>query len=294
MSKVVIEYPGTCGELFQGIVDDIPCLVSCPIDKKVRLEISLERGPSMMLIPAGMEKTRKSLERAAGVFDLRYFFITVRKLEALPEGRGYASSTADILGALYGLAKLSGYSLTPEEASSIALSVEPTDSLAWPGLAILDHRKGRMMRALGHCPAMDVLVIDRGGAVDTEEFNRRNIMTGLRRQAGLYEEARSMLLRGISDGDISLVGKASTMSAMASSPFLPVDGLGEILDIGRSFGSPGICRAHSGTLVGVLLDPSVEECGGLVEALGNILPGETTFARHRIVSGGPVFPEEVI
>jgi len=25
--------PGTCGELFQGLVDGEPCLVSCPIDR---------------------------------------------------------------------------------------------------------------------------------------------------------------------------------------------------------------------------------------------------------------------
>ena len=291
MSKVVVEYPGTCGELFQGILEDIPCLVSCPIDKKVRLEVSLCRGPSMMMLPAGMEKTRRSLEEAVRRFGLSSFFITVRKKNPLPEGRGYASSTADILGALYGLAELSGYSLTPEEATSIAVSVEPTDSLAWPGLALLDHREGRMMRMLGCPPPMDVLVIDSGGFVDTEEFNRRDILPVLRRHAGLYEEACSMLSRGISEGDVSAIGRASAMSALASSSFLPKDGLKEILEIGRSFGSPGICTAHSGTLVGVLLDPSSEDgWGGLVGALRKFLPEGTTIAHHRIVSGGPIFP----
>ncbi|HPE65914.1 MAG TPA: hypothetical protein PK849_07020, partial [Synergistales bacterium] len=147
MKRVVAAFPGTCGELFQGTLDGVQCLVSCPVDRTARLELILEEGEGIS-VPPEMSKTRRALELALARRPLAGA-LRVRRLEALPEGKGYASSTADILAALYGLANLSGTPLTPEDASRIALAVEPTDSIAWSGLALLDHREGRVMQFLG-------------------------------------------------------------------------------------------------------------------------------------------------
>ena len=183
--------------------------------------------------------------------------VAVRRVESLPEGKGYASSTADILGALYGLARLSGAELEPGEATRIALEVEPTDSIAWPGLALLDHRGGRRSELLGAPPPMAVLVIDEGGSVDTEEFNRADRAEILSSQARTHEEAFSALADGLRRGDPAAVGEAATESAKACGLILAKPWLDRCLSLCRSLGGYGVCTAHSGTLYGVLLPVSL-------------------------------------
>lgn len=294
MKSIRVRYPGTCGELFQGILNGIPCLVSCPMDRMNHLKITLIPEQEGLLVSPGMEKTRKALEKACPRLGLDNALIEVTKIEGLPEGKGYASSTADILGALFGVARLAGYTLTPEEATRIALSVEPTDSLAWPELSLLDHREGRIMRKLGNVPPLDVLVVEQPGTVDTEEFNRRDITSLLEKKAGLYTEAFNLLYEGIREGNISLIGRASTMSALASTEFLEKDSQEYILELARSFGCPGICTAHSGTLTGVLIDKSEGVPCWLEELqlrLTRNLPPGTSLSLRSLVPGGPVFPE---
>ena len=65
-----------------------------------------------------------------------------------------------------------GQPFSPESIASIALSVEPTDGVMFPGIALFDHRCGSIAESLGAPPPMEVIVIDTGGTVDTLEFNR--------------------------------------------------------------------------------------------------------------------------
>ena len=64
-------------------------------------------------------------------------------------------------------------------------------------------------------PAPAVLVIDEGGAVDTEEFNRADRAKILSSQARAHEEAFSALAAGSRRGDPAAVGEAATESAKA-------------------------------------------------------------------------------
>jgi L-threonine kinase len=264
------------------------------MDRMNHLKITLIPEQAGLRVSPGMEKTRKALEKACPRFGLDNVLIDVTKIEGLPEEKGYASSTADILGALFGVARLAGYTLTPEEATGIALSVEPTDSLAWSDLVLLDHREGRIMRILGKVPPLDVLVIEQPGTVDTEEFNRKDIASLLEKKAALYTEAFDLLYQGIREGNTSLIGRASTMSALASTDLLEKDSQEYILDMARSFGCPGICTAHSGTLTGVLID----KAGGVPDWLEEMqlhlmrnLPSGTSISLRSLVPGGPLFME---
>jgi L-threonine kinase len=150
------------------------------------------------------------------------------------------------------------------------------------------------MRTLGNVPSLDVLVIEQPGTVDTEEFNRKDITSLLEEKAGLYTEAFDLLHRGIRDADTSLIGKASTMSALASTDLLEKDSQEYILDTARRFGCPGICTAHSGTLTGVLIDKSEGVPCWLEEMelrLLRNLPSGTSISLRSLVPGGPLFPE---
>ena len=287
MTTVAAACPGTCGELFQGTLDGVYCLVSCPIARYARIRVTARPGKGLSL-PGEMSKTRRALEMFMESRSPAGRNLAVERLEALPEGKGYASSTADILSALACAASLAGISLTPEEASSIALSVEPTDSIAWPGLALLDHREGRIMTFLGAPPPLSVLLLDWGGTVDTEEFNRRDSRTVLSALAPLHREAFSLVLRGVEQGDPEALGRGASLSARASARLLEKPRLDECFALCSQLGGYGVCVAHSGTLYGILLPSGAEgREGEIFETAGRRLSAGWEGRVHSLVSGGP-------
>lgn len=255
MTVVVASCPGACGELFQGMAEGEYCLVSCPIDVRsvIRVESSREGG---LHFPLEMSKTGRAAE---AFLERRGDGFTIERLKGLPEGRGYASSTADILAALTCLARLEGVSLSPEEASAIALSVEPTDSLAWPGLALLDHRCGRVMKYLGPPPPMAVLVLEWGGSVDTVDFNCRHRASDLAPLSSLHNRAFDLVRSGAEQGDPEKIGRGASMSARAWNRILEKPWLEECFALCGRLKGFGVCVAHSGVLTGILLPPEAGE-----------------------------------
>jgi L-threonine kinase len=287
MTERLVAFPGTCGELFQGTLGGTSCLVSCPIDRMARLKVSRFPGEGVFVPPA-MTKTRRAVGIALGLWSSAGGAVRVERVEALPEGKGYASSTADILGALYGLSSLDGRPLAPEEATSIALSVEPTDSLAWPGLALLDHRNGEIMEYLGTPPPMSVLVLDWGGTMDTEEFNRRDAGGILSRLASVHAESFGLVRDGILKGDAATIGEGASLSAAAAGLLRDMSHLDECRALSRSLGGYGVCAAHSGTLYGILMPPDApRRYGRIADLAGTALSPGWEGALHAVVPGGP-------
>jgi hypothetical protein len=66
------------------------------------------------------------------------------------------------------------------------------------------------------------------------------------------------------------------------------------LSLAREVGALGICRAHSGTLLGLLLDPSRTDTAGVVARAVCRLGTRLSVLSLALVSGGPrVLPETV-
>jgi L-threonine kinase len=283
--------PGTCGELVQGTLDGVPCLVSCPMDLFAEVSVVARPGTGLVLAPPSMSKTHRAVSLAMESLGCTGADVHIHRHHALPEGKGYASSSADILAALFALSRLLGSPLSPEEATRLALAVEPTDSIAWEGLALLAHRDGQLMQPLGPPPELAVLVLDWGGFVDTLAFNSADYTGTLARLAPLHKEAFAMLQAGIASADPVLVGQAATQSALAHQAILYKPQLESVLQLAKRAGALGVCVAHSGTLIGVLLHPE-----GAQEALPYLLsrlPGRPAHRLCRVIGGGPRWPQEV-
>jgi len=288
--KVVVAVPGACGELVQGTLDGVPCLVSCPIDRMAEVVVVATPGSGRVRVPATMPKTRWAVQLALAALGRQDVDVRVERRRGLPEAKGYASSTADILAALFGLGRALGERISAEWATHLALELDPTDSLAWHGLALLAHRDGQLMEPLGPPPSLCVLVLDWGGVVYTLEFNRADHRVVLRWLSPLHREAFAMLRAGVASGDVELIGRAATLSAQAHQRILFKPQLEVVAKLAKAVGAPGVCVAHSGTLIGVLLRPQ-----GATEAADYILshlPHKPAHGLHRVVWGGPRYVEE--
>ena len=299
MRNATVAVPGACGELVQGTLDGVPCLVSCPIDRMVEVEVVASPGlcpeglpgDGQVTAPSTMPKTRQAVELALAELGRRDVDVTIERWRGLPESKGFASSTADIVAALYGLAWALGESISAEWATRLALQIEPTDSLAWRELVLLAHRDGRLIELLGVAPSLQVLVLDWGGAVDTLAFNRTDHRTALQRLAPIHRDVFAMLREGVASGDIGLIGRASTLSAQAHQCILYKPQLDMVLELANAVNSPGVCVAHSGTLIGVLLP--TQGAADTAAYILSRLPGEPIHGLHSLVQGGPRPIQEV-
>lgn len=277
--------PATCGELVQGAIEGAPCLVSCPISlwSTAAVETSSTGAVSA---PLDSPKAARALQLALAALGRRDAAVSLRLESSIPRGRGYGSSTADIGASLCALAGALGVSLSADDIARLAVAVEPSDSTMFPGLALFDHRQGTFSEILGAPPALSVIVVDPGGEVDTIRFNQRDTGPALRLLSTAHAEAFALLRWGIAHADARAIGQAATQSARAHELILPNPLLGAALDIARSIGAVGICRAHSGTIIGLLLEPKRADAAAASTYVKKVLASVAEIATYDLVGGG--------
>jgi L-threonine kinase len=283
--KIRVSVPGSCGELVQGMIEGTACLISCPIDKMAEIEVSVIPGNAMVSAPRFMVKTKRAVQHALTVFKRKDVDVIIKRIRFLPQAKGYASSTADILAALYGLARALGEQISPQQATQLAIKVEPSDSLAWQEATLLAHKNGKIMQPLGNMPPLSVMILDWGGRVNTQEFNSSAYKSCIKQNTRLYEEAFEMLREGIASGDIHKIGSAAAISAIAHQCVLNKPQLDKIIKLADIVGAPGVCIAHSGTLTGVLLEGY--DAKKASQYIAKHLPGNPVFSLHKVIEGGP-------
>ena len=246
-------HPGTCGELCQGMFQGIHCMVTCPIDMYSIATVELFRGGGGVSGPADCPKALRAVQATLEYLRETSLQADLFLRSPLPRGKGMASSTADVAASIVAAASALGRELAPGQIAEIALSVEPSDGIMFPGITLFDHVAGRVARTLGPAPPLRILVLDFGGEVDTEEFNRACRWDMLKRLEPETEQAVGLIKEGIRYGDIGLIGRGATLSATANQQVLPTPYLESVLELSQHVGAVGVNAAHSGTVVGMLL-----------------------------------------
>jgi L-threonine kinase len=284
--------PGTCGELAQGMLDGILCMVTCPIDLYSVATVELSPAPAVLSAkaeipgPCNSPKARQAVRATLDFLGARHTNARLWLESPLPRGKGMGSSTADVSAAIVATASAMGFEICPAHVAGIALGVEPSDGVMYPHITIFDHREGRIARTLGPPPPMRVVVLDFGGKVDTLEFNRADRDSILRRLEPRMVEAVWLIEDGISRGDLLRIGRGATISAVANQQVLFNPYLDAALEFSRGVGAVGINVAHSGTVVGLLFPDDVALAEKAAVLALRELPGLQSALCRRIVSGG--------
>jgi uncharacterized protein involved in propanediol utilization len=246
---------GTFGELLQGALsgpDDQDFLVTLPIARWSTAKITLTPGADGLRVePAGKLKSlrvARSVLAGHGVQDGGTLVLT----GDLPEGKGLASSTADLVATVRAVADALGTPVSPQEIESHLRGVEPTDGLMYGEVVAFHHRKVRLHRALGPVPPMTIVGVDEGGQVDTVDFDKtRPVVPAAER--GEYGALLDGLAAALATGDLAAVGRISTRSAELNQSRVRKRHLDRMLEIRRDIGALGVVVTHSGTMVGLLI-----------------------------------------
>ncbi|MCS7219854.1 MAG: hypothetical protein RML36_07185 [Anaerolineae bacterium] len=251
--SATVRLPGTCGEWVQGTLDGVPCLVSCAIDwyAETTVTIGANGRPLLRDAPKAAAALRLALAaRGAATADVQ-----LELRNPLPRSRGYASSTADVAGAIYAVGAALGWPFAPEEVARLAVQVEPSDSTIFPQLTLFAHRDARFYRPLPPLPALAVVILDPGGEIDTLAFNAADHMAALRKLASAHRDVFTCFEAGLAASDPVIVAQAATQSARLHQAILPSALVDAALISYATLGALGVCRAHSGTLVGLICRP---------------------------------------
>ncbi|GAI26504.1 unnamed protein product, partial [marine sediment metagenome] len=178
-----------------------------------------------------------------------------------------------------------GEEISSQEIVKIALSIEPTDGTLFNDIVIFDHRNGALFKILGKAPDMKIFVIDLGGKVDTLEFNKKDLTEINRQREGEVKEALKLVEEGIKGENPELIAKGATISAFSNQKILYKPALDRIWKISQDAGALGINVAHSGTVVGILAEPSKVNFKELKNSLQDKKIGKA-FYEAKIVNEG--------
>lgn len=287
----LIKAPGSCGELIQGTINNVPFLITCPINMYTTVYTSKN---SNCLTGLG-EKAQLARRRTLEFLQTDNINCGMTLKCELPSGKGMASSSADIAAVcqLTALAA-SGRCLTTEEIAALAAAIEPTDGIFYDGIVMFNHITGECLQKLGQPPPLNIAVFDVGGEVDTINFNRRTDLAALNQQKEpQIVQACQLLLAGIKEQRPDLIGRAATISAVANQMILAKRQLPLLKKIARQSGALGINTAHSGTVVGFLFAVNdIDRCDysikQVLEQCGNV-----KFIGQASLIGGGLIIEEV-
>ena len=183
-----------------------------------------------------------------------------------------ASSTADVAAAIAATALATGEEtdIHPAVIAKIALQVEPSDGIMFPGVAMLDHKRGGVVKTLGAPPPMRVVILDFGGHIDTLAFNDVDRDNALKHLEPEFEKALMLVTRGIRTGIAADIGAGATASAIANQQLLYKPQLDAVLRLAKDLGAAGVSAAHSGTVLGMLFEDDDSLVENAVSGLGRV------------------------
>lgn len=242
--------PGTCGEWVQGARQGVPFLVDCPIDRFSEVRVALNLHDAGWDLPAGKTKAFQVLQLLKEDLGLPTLGGTVQFIQQLPEGKGMASSTADITAVAAATLIALGEDPLPERLAHFALKIEPSDSVMFPGITEIEHVRRHNHRVLGSAIPALFLALDWGGTVDTRAFNARpGLAEHYRNYETEIERAYKLACEGIEQTDLEKLAAAGTISARCNLEINPKSLFEPFLAWVRHIGGLGVVTAHSGTLL---------------------------------------------
>ena len=266
-------------------------LVTCPIDFFSRVRVDLYDGtdagepPEVAGCanhPKAADAVRTTLKRLGN----EHLSARLSVNNPIPRGKGMGSSTADVAGAIAATGLALGVELAPPVVAEIALSVEPTDGVMFPGIAMFDHLSGTIAESLGPPPPMEIVALDFGGAVDTVEFNKVDRRPLWRSIQGETSQALELVRAGVRQGNPALVGRGSSISALASQHVLPKPRLAEVSEFAAQVGAVGVNVGHSGTIIGILLDARPRRGKSTFRKAREAFPDAEMVHHFRLLGGG--------
>lgn len=254
--EIIAKAPASCGELVEGVLDGTPFLVTAPISMYAVATVS-DAFTGMHGLGA---KAEEAVARTLSYIGKAALPFGIRLDSEIPQGKGMASSSADIAAVAYATARIFGRELTGREIMDIAITIEPSDGIAFGGLSHVSHTTGEFFGQYYNVPLLSISIFDVGGMVDTIAYYKSKGNSG--NQDAAYRQLLHMVdqaFRTHGHRKEMLLGQVATGSARLNQAHLEKPHLEEFIVSAQRWGALGTLVAHSGTVVGVLWASDLQE-----------------------------------
>lgn len=260
---VVVRSPGSCGEFIQGSLNGKRFLVTCPINRFSYAMVDVQKSLPASYISL-QPKAQMAIKQTMNYLQLKEMPLPIYMRSEIIQGKGMASSSADISAVALATALSANRELSMNDLTKISLSIEPSDATFYPEIVQFDYINGEICQPLGVCPPLKIAIFDEGGIIDTLAFNSRiDLATLISEKEGLIEEALTLFIKALKEHDIKKLGQAITISSFANQRILPKKYLYELHELGEYYHSLGTIIAHSGTIMGLIFpvgSPQIDIC----------------------------------
>jgi len=285
--KVKIAVPGSCGELFQGKIGDDNLLISCPIDRYSRVTAYLKKNFTVIKSNKNLPKSLLAVKKFLEQINQNEIGLELNFQSELLRSKGMGSSTADITAALTSVMLLLENKINWKLLKDILISIEPTDSTPWPGVALFDYRKGKILQPYGFPPSLDILIFSEKGKINTVEFNKNLDSEKINNtQVSKLKQSLKLIKDGVIAKDPKKLGKAAIISAKFHQNIYYRPYLKNLISFSEKFsGVYGINIAHSGTVFGILVNEK-KEYSELITKVENNFKEINFLYRTKVVGGG--------
>ena len=286
IGAATVRAPGVCGELVQGMLGDSYFLVTCPVDFFARVRVELYRGLSGVAAPPDCAKTAAAVAHTLAHLGRADLGARVSVSNPIPRGKGLGSSSADLSAAIAATGLALGVELPPAQIGRLALQVEPTDGVMFPGIALFDHRAGTLVEELGPPLPLEIVALDFGGSVDTLDFNRVDRRAQWQAVQPQTDAALALVREGLARRDARLLGQGASRSAQAGQQVSFKPRLPDVARFAESVGAVGVNVAHSGAIIGVLLDATERRGKSVFRQARESFPEAEAIHHLRLLGGG--------
>lgn len=261
----VAQCPASCGELIQGWILGSEKLISCPVGLYSTVEIKAGK-------PASEERplTRAMVEKLLQRWGYPAHWsktIRINLHSPIPVAKGMASSTADIAATALATARYFDQTLSEQELAELCVSLEPTDSTVFRQLMLFDPNKGGAQSPGVQQPMPDILVLESPHTLNTADYHRLDRQSALLASAPQLALAWEKAQQACRVGSAALLGEAATLSSLASQHILPKPGFSRVLEIVEKYALYGVNVAHSGSVMGVILDKTRHDVDSVIAEL---------------------------
>lgn len=250
--------PASCGEFVQGILDNEEYLSSYAIDMFSIASLEEKKED----INLGSKKSRKAIEKVFEKFNIpieESKNISLDLKSNIPIGKGMASSTADIGATIKATLSILNKKLNDEEISLIASEIEPTDSIILYKNSIFNPVNGSVKKYLSSFDNGRVIILEPKEVLETKIIRSNpNYLNIKLENKSIIKKSFDLLEKGLENNDLKLIGEACTLSSLANENIHKKPYLNEIIEISESMNAYGVNIAHSGTVIGILIDKNMD------------------------------------
>lgn len=245
---------GTFGELLQGyLLNGKSFMVTFPINLfSFATFIPDAKSNVIVTIPQHKKKSTLLAYKLLELFNLKVGGVLIINSE-LPEGKGLASSSADLVATAYAVSKAVRITVNQELIAELIRGIEPSDGIMYEGIVSFYYKELKLIESIGNLNNLVVVAIDEGDVIDTLEYNQRKKIYNYA-EAIKYESMLCDITYAIKNKNLKMVGKISTQSAIMNQQHNPKKFLDQCIKICSRINGVGVTVAHSGTFLGILLD----------------------------------------